>query len=617
MRRWTICWMLLVSLVALAESPSEREARLRAMTRLPVGNANFCVGMSADGHFSFQSSEKDNSKKAVKLADALSNVDGSIESFKKYPTVFSASELSEKPDLHRQLIAKAERLGVEYVRQYPDDLDARLLLAFCHHALNKFDLAESQLKAATQAKPREPEYWRILGTHYIGRAISLCVGKQIPTIDDPTGLMSLTPQQRQLIRQQMLLCTNCSGTSVNQLLMKASDAFDVSLLLSPNDIRAVGTRTRWMFAILSLLHEETNREHYFALAQLMYNNGILRENTLKSDGQRITELTNDPMGIAFGLFMYLCDFSSPGPMKFAEQFPTKEIEFFRKCEKRLIALRQSSDAKTAQQASTVLVMTQSMFLHDNVAAGKTLISSTWDVKDRVQDDLSLLVFYDNDQIDEVAKIIKSKLEKAPDAKRSFMLAKRYYTANKIIESKAVLEEAIKNNPEDFLCQSMLAALLLSKGTNDDLKQVDQLLSAVEKTFHQRMQELANGVKWETVAPHVPPQDRVESAVEGLPPEGQELLSIVRTNRIIWLALSGKTDEIYPKLKEWQAFTRPHYERMLDIQKQIQPVNQAADISPILPPDGIIPSNGQFEPMSIVSPPGKKPIMNIGMRSGNR
>jgi tetratricopeptide (TPR) repeat protein len=81
--------------------------------------------------------------------------------------------------------------------------------------------------------------------------------------------------------------------------------------------------------------------------------------------------------------------------------------------------------------------------------------------------------------EEALAISRERLRLKDSAKNRFVLAKVLYEAQQIDEARQVLEQAIRTEPNDFLCNVGLASLLLLQNSEADLKRAGELLERAD------------------------------------------------------------------------------------------------------------------------------------------
>jgi tetratricopeptide (TPR) repeat protein len=101
------------------------------------------------------------------------------------------------------------------------------------------------------------------------------------------------------------------------------------------------------------------------------------------------------------------------------------------------------------------------------------IESAWD-------SLVLLVAHrPNHTSEELVAICRDRLRHQDVARTRLVLAKAFVEANRMAEAKQELEEALRKEPDDFMCLIGLASVLLQAGNDADLKRVGELLDKAD------------------------------------------------------------------------------------------------------------------------------------------
>lgn len=556
--------------VAAAGSP-EWEKSVRAAAAFPTGKIVFGVGINDHGEFSIQGEVAKPKPGEPTLADLTAQWREVPADFLKVEAIVCGLT-NEQPEKAAEYAAKGAALGPAYLRAHPDDFAAMLLLGELLDRTGKHADAEAWLTQATKTAPKEPRAWRGLALHHFNHALRVVLGAGTPRFDDPMMfLLRAHPQARRALRDHLLWAHVNGKHAASGLLAQASDCYDWAVLLAPDAVAARVFRCHWQqtLRMLQLVDGPAAQDSHM-LGNIYAMRGVVRENTTVEDSLRAAELSPDPRGVGYAILAMIM-----GPQDESDRPPEVKAEAmlakFRPFLPKLDRLRESPDGATAQNAARMQILLLGMLLDEAKAAEKLLRAMPADPDDVVQDHLAMLVYAELDDTAGMVKLMQKKLAAKPDAHRSFLLAKSLIRAKQYAEAKTHLREAVKQHPADARLAITLAATLIGHGAKDDMLEADRVLTTAEAVFDTRLTDVAKRSTWDETVPGLPPiKDRGLGCVHCLPADDQELLQMLRTNRVLWLGLAGRNTDAFYALQKWGVMSRPGDTVVMDAFHLIDP-----------------------------------------------
>jgi tetratricopeptide (TPR) repeat protein len=444
--------------------------KLRELVRLPSVSVTFEFPMPMPA--SFRETRPTKSENQAELAKIKKSLTGKMDDADRQ---FRLGELYEKLDDTEQS-QQAYRLAVKLYRQ---QLAAKprhgLLLAKLGSALQEVgELAEAEkrLREAIVVAPQDWHCWFELGRFVEDRTFRGVVSTDDDNCSATQFIKEFEALQSQPAKIDIFL----------RKLNEAREYFDKAITLAPDEASLYAERAQCHFFIAlgrkARAGISTDAMHQFEWGPALFAPEVV------ADYRQVAQLKpNSPeiIGAVITADYYSGVFHRPKGEEFycpLSKLPTTSQRSIQKGMARLNHLAEKPDRRIATAAAMQLGMLEWLVMQDTTAAQawmKRAVQTNPD-NDTAWEFFTASTMLDGVCTNELLKVCQARVKQHPTARNHVLVAKAYALKKQYDKAEEYVRAAVKLQPEGFLANLSLAALLLKYHTDDaSLKEAKKLI----------------------------------------------------------------------------------------------------------------------------------------------